>query len=282
MGKARILSGSGIFLAIALAGFAHGGPAQAADMLRGSFPGEQQPPAAGQDWGGVYAGVHVGATIGSSDPRRLASQVTSGLTTPGAISSTVNSMVGFRDTSATKLSYGAFAGANWQWDDVVLGVEGDYTRSDLRLRNSSTQAQTYTPPASTEQYDLRVTSRSNVRVQDWGTLRARIGWAAGMFMPYITGGVAIGGVNTQTSATASWDRYSIAVLPRTYLDSGAASSTITRNGIMFGRAIGAGVDVQLMPGAFLRGEYLHVRFADSGARPTVSINTFRVAGAIKY
>jgi len=220
MGKAHILSGSGIVLAAALAGLAPGGQAQAADMLRGPYAGDQQPSrTAVADWGGIYAGVHVGASVGTADPRRFASTHRNALTAspamPASIAATVSGMVGLRDTSATKFSYGAFIGANWQWDDVVLGIEGDYTRSDLRLRNSTTSAQTYSPAAGTE-YDLRVTSTSNVRVQDWATLRARIGWSAGMFMPYITGGFALGSVRSQTSANAAWDRYSTVVLPRPY------------------------------------------------------------------
>lgn len=286
MSKAHILSGSGIVLAAALAGLAPGGQAQAADMLRGPYAGDQQPSRATvADWGGIYAGVHVGASVGTADPRRFASTHRNALTAspamPVSIAATVSGMVGLRDTSATKFSYGAFIGANWQWDDVVLGIEGDYTRSDLRLRNSTTSAQTYSPAAGTE-YDLRVTSTSNVRVQDWATLRARIGWSAGMFMPYITGGFALGSVRSQTSANAAWDRYSTVVLPRTYVDSGSVTSVLTRNGIAFGHAIGAGIDMQLMPGAFLRGEYLNVRFNSSTTRPQVSIHTFRVAGAVKY
>jgi outer membrane immunogenic protein len=65
---------------------------------------------------------------------------------------------------------GAQIGYNWQFGELVLGAEGDVSWSGIAGDNV----------ASTITHDI-----------NWfGTVRGRLGWAMGDWMPYVTGGWA--------------------------------------------------------------------------------------------
>ena len=72
---------------------------------------------------------------------------------------------------------GVTAGYNWQVNQAVFGIEGDINWSDISGPGACTG-----PVGCTTQ-------------NNWlGTVRGRLGWAAGQFMPYVTGGLAVGDV----------------------------------------------------------------------------------------
>lgn len=283
MMKSRFVASGGIALALALVALGSSSQAKAADYLRGSYSGEQEPRAAsGVDWAGVYGGVHAGITSGQTDPRAMASSLANTALPNTAITSAVASMINFKETNKFGASYGGFVGVNWLWDDVVLGFEADYTHSSIKANSSSTQALTYRPPATTDEYDITANSTSRAKLSDWGTLRGRVGYAAGMFMPYLTAGVAFGNLDSRATTSGTWNRYDVSILPRTFISSGVFSGVVGRRGITYGAALGAGVDMQLIPNTFLRTEWQYIQFASGGQRPNISINTARVAGGIKF
>ncbi|MFZ3359243.1 MAG: outer membrane protein [Xanthobacteraceae bacterium] len=89
---------------------------------------------------------------------------------------------------------GGTIGYNYQVGQAVFGVEGDIDWSNIN--GSTTNA---CPPGC---------ETSNTWL---GTARGRIGYAAGRFMPYVTGGAAFGdirasapGIATQSSNKAGW------------------------------------------------------------------------------
>lgn len=283
----RILSAAGIALTMGLATLGIDGQALAADILRGPYGGEVQPRAvAGPDWAGVYVGAYVGASSGNVDPRSMAGPLTNQTGVPAAIASTVQSMLGFKETNKTGTSYGAFVGANWLWDDVVLGIEADYTRSSLKVNSSNTQTRTVQPTGTTDQYVINSTSASRARISDWTTIRGRVGYAMGNFLPYLTAGLAIGNINANASVNGNWTLYDVSggapVIYPPATCCGTFSGAIGRRGISYGTAVGAGVDMQLLPNTFLRAEWQYVRFASDSQRPDVYINTARVGGGVKF
>jgi outer membrane immunogenic protein len=75
---------------------------------------------------------------------------------------------------------GATAGYNWQTGPLVLGVEGDISYSDVNgsVLTASTQ------PCSVQ--------GCTARLSWFGTGRLRAGYAVGDWLPYITGGGAVG------------------------------------------------------------------------------------------
>ena len=73
---------------------------------------------------------------------------------------------------------GGTLGYNWQSDQIVYGVEGDIDWSSFRGS---------APCAGTS-----CETRNN-----WlGTVRGRLGYAVDNFMPYVTGGLAVGDIKT--------------------------------------------------------------------------------------
>ena len=75
---------------------------------------------------------------------------------------------------------GVTAGYNWQVNQFVWGIEGDINWSDISGSG-------------------RCGGGTACSVDNnWlGTLRGRLGWAAGQFMPYVTGGLAFGDIEAR-------------------------------------------------------------------------------------
>jgi outer membrane immunogenic protein len=131
---------------------------------------------------------------------------------------------------------GGGAGFNWQLGRWVYGVEGDYSWTGISGSSSTCGAASPIPhPCGTD-------------LQSLGTLRGRIGYAAGVignWLPYVTGGLAVGTVR-------GWD----ALFPASGSDFRA------------GWTVGAGVETAITQNWTLKVEYLHV---DLGSRQTFNV-----------
>jgi outer membrane immunogenic protein len=145
-----------------------GGAASAADLAPapGPAPYYKAPVYAPEyNWSGFYLGINGGGGWGRSY-----------WTTPG----------GF-DTSGGLV--GGTIGYNYQINQAVLGVEGDIDWADIN--GSVTNAAC---PAGCSTGD------------NWlSTIRGRLGYAAGRFMPYITGGAAFGDIKASGPGLAGVD-----------------------------------------------------------------------------
>lgn len=281
MSTSRILSSTRLALAtiVTLAGMTSS--AFAADWLRGSFSGTHQ-----VDWAGIYGGVHAGITSGQTNPRAMAEPLAQNALPGTVITNTVRDMLVFKETNKAGASFGGFVGMNWQWDDVVLGFEVDYTRANIRANSSISQTASVRPTGTTDEYAIQTNATSRARITDWATMRARAGFAMGIFMPFITGGVAFGNIDGRADVSGAWQRYDVSSgAPVPYPNpffSGTFTGQVGRRGIAYGGVVGAGVDMQLFPNTFLRAEWQHVQFASGVQRPNVSLNTARVAGGVKF
>ncbi|MDB5643654.1 MAG: hypothetical protein JWN07_2971 [Hyphomicrobiales bacterium] len=120
-----------------------------------------------QDWSGFYAGVHVGYGRGSHDTELLD-----------------------YDHKSRGALGGVQVGYNVQFNQIVLGVEGDVSFSGIKANDHITFA---VGPASS------VTDLKH-RVDYFATARARVGYAIGDALPYVTGGLAY--LHNKSSATA--------------------------------------------------------------------------------
>ena len=283
MSKSRNVSSGGLALVVALAALGLGGRAQAADYLRGHYAGSQEPRAAsGVDWAGFYAGVHAGASSGEVDASKFSSQLADSALPNTVHRNILRDTINFRPTNKVATSYGGFVGVNFLWDDVVLGFEVDYTRSNIRANSTVGPYGLYVDTAGVRNGVSNVVSSARGEVKDWGTIRGRIGYAVGSFMPYVTAGIAIGNVNSRATTSGTWYTESLSTPPAFPTLSGPFNGVTGRRGIAYGSAMGAGVDMQLIPGMFMRAEYQFVQFADGAKRPQVSINTARVGGGVKF
>jgi outer membrane immunogenic protein len=235
-----------------------GSQASAADLsdmfLRGSSTVITAP--GGVTWEGFYAGGQVGTTVSGAD----FSQATRSLIQFMLRETTIESeapvsdwrVLGKADTSA--MHFGAFVGYNWQWDEAVVGVEGHYNRTDIHL--SSTDAMRRIFGISTGSNDIQVNGTASVRMTDYGTVRARGGWAIGNFMPYGTLGLAVGRADVNRSVTlTARDPANSAII----LFQDTASET-KAGAFAYGYAAGFGIDMALMQNVFVRAEYEYVKF----------------------
>jgi outer membrane immunogenic protein len=119
---------------------------------------------------------------------------------------------------------GGTIGYNWQFpNNLVLGIEGDVSWLDASGGTSCPN------PA----FDC------NSKVSWLGTVRPRVGYAFGPFMPYVTGGAAFGKVKLSSPAAGG--------VPG-----------ISESHTAFGWAAGTGVEYALTDHLTAKLEYLHV------------------------
>jgi outer membrane immunogenic protein len=213
--------------AIALLGLVGAGSAFAADLS--VAPLYKAPPVVAPtayNWSGFYVGANGGGAWGTSN---------------------------WDSTGAFNLSGGVIggtAGVNWQLGHAVLGLEGDVDWSNLK--GSTTSA--LCPAGCTT---------SN----DWlATVRGRAGYAFDRFLPYVTGGLAVGDVKASTPAFA-----------------GATQTNA-------GWTAGGGVELALTNNWTAKAEYLHVDLGNMNcgfscgvvANNNVSVKSDLVRGGVNF
>ena len=100
-------------------------------------------------------------------------------------------------SSAGSWLAGAQAGYNWQRGSLVYGLEADISGTDLRSEMNTTLPRNFL-------FILHPTANTVSNIDWYGTVRGRLGWAAGPMLFYGTGGLAYGrtSVNGTLSDTA--------------------------------------------------------------------------------
>lgn len=149
-----------------------------------------------------------------------------------------------RQTVSTKAG-GLFAGGQIGYDmrladRIVLGAEADLQLSDIGSRSTTSHIPLF-PGASVRQI---VTTR----LEYFGTARARIGYAFGQALPYLTGGFAYGGWQADSNLARSTG----------YRSHGSADKLAT------GWALGAGLEYALSPSLSVKAEYLRLNLDGFG------------------
>ena len=168
-------------------------------------------------------------------------------------------------------SYGGFIGYNVQWDGVVLSAELAYNRASGF--NSSASGIITRVVSNTNGTDtVTVAAVNSIKLNDYGTARARVGYAFGQFLPYGFVGGAVGRFNYTK------DMY----LNVTGADNGTFTETDSQSdAITAGFTAGLGIDVALAPNIFLRGEWEYIGFAEvKGMR--MNLNTARAGIAVRF
>src|SRR5262249_15350260 len=195
------------------------------------------------DWSGVYFGVGSGYQWSSVD---VSSPIAVG---PGtAFTST-------HDTAFVS----AHLGLQHQFGAIVLGVEGGWM-STLRDQNGSHEF-CNTPIIAAPL--LGAGDFCSARLQDVLTIGGRAGWAAGKWMPYLTGGYANAGVDFENR------------VPQPGLPGLAGASTVeeTAHTRLGGWYIGGGVEWAISPGWTTGIEYRHYDFGSRNATASTACNS---------
>lgn len=146
------------------------------------------------DWSGVYIGLNAGVAWSNSEvDGDLGCSSSDSLGAEwcednfGPLLDEVRHGV---DDSGGVFSGGAMIGANWQWESFVLGVEADVNYADFGESNSSDFIVDDAIWANNYIY-----AKSDVDANWWGTVRARMGFAADNWLFYGTGGLAWGTID---------------------------------------------------------------------------------------
>jgi outer membrane immunogenic protein len=268
-----------ILLAAVMFGAASG--AQAADwpdlpILRGT----QGLTTATVNWQGYYIGGQ--GSFGTSDMNFTGSTRTVAAALLANTSIEAGGRVSDWPVGGGKVSthghgYGAFAGYNGQWDDVVLGLEANYVHGKFGGSATGTMARSFVDPAGFLD-DITYTSTSSIAISDMGTLRIRGGYAVGSFLPYMFGGVALGQANITKTARITGTQDNLSAPFQTINVNLSATDGIYSH-LIYGYSAGLGVDVMLAAGLFLRAEWEYVRFASS---VDTSVNTVRAGLGYKF
>jgi outer membrane immunogenic protein len=201
-------------------------------------------------WTGVYFGFHGGAsdwTLGRPDDTSSPTQKIKG---------------GFG---------GGQLGYNYQFPfGLVLGAEADISFGD----QSSGRYQDGSPYMVV-----------NSDIDIFGTVRGRVGWAVGRFMPYVTGGLAWmeGDLSEECIVGNEYGHC------RPVKAGGAGPYQETGKMSEVGYVYGGGLEVMITQNITLRGEYLHLDFGtsmhDLGPKSwdrEEKINADIVRGAVNY
>jgi outer membrane immunogenic protein len=262
--------------------------AQAADMpdlpvLRGSFP--EGLSASQTNWQGFYIGAQAG--YGTSDEKFTGSNsaMTAGLLANTLIESEMGVSqwpLSFTKQSQHGSGFGGFAGYNSQWDDVVIGVEMSYLHAKFGGASTGSMAR-YSLLSDGNYHSVTSSASSSIDISDMATFRARAGYAFGSFLPYMFGGFALGQADTVRSVSI-----------RDTVTAGPASTTPANllgprtplsqvqgqySRLIYGYSAGLGVDINIVGGLFLRGEWEYLRFTSA---VDTSINTVRAGIGYKF
>lgn len=172
--------------------------------------------------------------------------------------------------------YGGFVGYNTVYlaptAKIVFGIEANYDQASLSLFAPSSPLTRVTPDGSNT---VSITGSGSVTNFDFGTLRARAGWAVGNFLPYAFAGFALGQADVNIAETTT-------VIQKSPAGTFVFPATAGKNNEwLYGFTVGGGLDYALTHHIFVRGEYEYVQF-QSVAAVNINVNTVRLGAGIKF
>jgi len=262
------------------------------DVLRGA-----QPVGYGTytRWSGFYGGGLIGEEFEGADFRNVgASEITtiSGLDA-AFVGIPLNSFPRLSSLNTETPSYSAFLGYNYQFEAAVVGFELTFTKTSFNASIDDVESHSYFITGNNTLYltKYNVTTSADAKVDDYGTVRGRLGWAVGNLLPYAFGGVAISQINAMKSVNVNYcgqeSPYTCANPPPAFPTPPApigANWTLSDqvNGKWyFGYVAGLGLDYALTQNVFLRGEYQYIQY---GAPDNIrlSASSVRIGAGLKF
>jgi outer membrane immunogenic protein len=258
------------------------------DILRGT---QTVGPATFTRWSGFYAGGEFSYSSGNVDLSKATQPL---LANSGQQLALVNlahvdqwTPLG-SNANATATGFGGFAGYNTQWQDLVLGVEANYTHAPFKTVATNTPVDR-TLSVAGDVDSVNVRGSGSLSITDFGSVRARFGYVVNNLLPYAFAGVALGRGSYTVTADASGQQNSDTsnpVVPCTVNGTTCINydfgSTISKSSaLMYGFAVGGGLDWALTSNIFVRGEYEFIQFAPI-ANITAKISTARVGAGFKF
>ncbi len=215
-------------------------PSIAADLAR-TPPPIATPSLIAPSWTGFYVGANAG--YGQGDVNTSENSITTSGPLIGLGPGPIQTFGGAdRSYTIDGALGGVQIGYNRQFSNFVVGLEADWQAANIR---------------GSDAFDASVagpfyTSRPKL---DWfGTLRGRVGYAFGSWMPYVTGGLAYG----QTKST-------LTIQPGPQSAPRGSPFEATASAVDVGYAVGGGVEVMLSPSWSLKAEYLRIDLGNNSS-----------------
>lgn len=263
-------------------------PALGADfpVLRGGFAPLSAP--AGEadqtQWEGFYAGGHYQYSAGRflspvTSPNTLMPNFYNGSSVPAGfqIADVYSLGLGTRNRGG----FGGFVGYNWIFGDAMVGLEADVTKLSLGYTSVQSLTRTNLVAPGGQVGSATLTGSTSAKLDGYATIRARAGWAAGSYMPYMTGGIAVGKGSYGSTLDLQYAAADPAAPPVLPAISGQQTQSIGKKDVyVLGGTLGAGVDVLLAANILLRAEYQYVRFF--GTSIPLDLHTVRAGVGVKF
>jgi outer membrane immunogenic protein len=275
-----------VICVLVVMGFAPRALAQDFDILRGA---ESVGPATFTNWTGFYIGGQIGYGAADAD----FSNATSGIISEALRTTTLETQ--FNPSSWQVLGkadnrselYGGFVGYNTQWQNLILGVEGNVAATNFSLVAPITPIGRITPADSSGiPWTVAFTGSGSVTDLDYGELRFRAGLDLGNFLPYGFIGLALGEANISVGSEGYAEGNaptsglcSLANNPPCYLITW--NQTNSQNSFVYGASAGAGVDWAVTQNFFLRGEFEYLQFAPVDDI-VISVINARIGAGLKF
>jgi opacity protein-like surface antigen len=243
-----------VLLGLALVGVTS--EARAADF--GPLRGSQIEVTGGMDWSGTYVGLHAGFTGMSADFGNGTSSLIAHMLRNTAIETEggVSNWTTLSSADTRGSHFGGFVGYNMQFENVVVGVEANYSRTDLRLTTSDGMRRLFST-SNGYNNDVQVDSTASVHLTDYATLRLRGGWSYGNFLPYGFIGAAIGRASVSRTAQVQASGTHAVNPPYTFNQTATESKA---DDFAYGIVGGFGVEYALFQNLFVRAEYEFIKF----------------------
>jgi opacity protein-like surface antigen len=277
--------------------------ARAADMpdfLRGSIPTEQT---VTRNWGGWYAGGQVGYSQASMNSDQSLVGLTNFIFRNTVLEVPTSQLSTLGKVSPHGTGFGGFVGRNYQWDDLVFGIEANYnyfnnlkgsSASSIGPLQYSFPAGQFTSANDTPTFTVALKGNASAQIKDAITLRGRAGWATGNFLPYVFGGLAVGRMDVQRSVTSTTTRRddisttdffgvtTVTIGPTFLVPSLSTTMSQERsNNFVVGWTGGLGMEYALWNSLFVRGEWEYIKFL-SVMNTTISTNSVRAGIGYKF
>jgi outer membrane immunogenic protein len=244
-------------------------------------------PAAFTRWSGFYVGGQFGYSSGNVDFSKATQPL---LASSGQQLALIN--LAFIDqwtplnsnANANATGFGGFVGYNTQWQDLIIGIEANYTHASFKAVATDTPVDR-TLSVNGNAYSVNESGSGSLSLTDFGSLRARFGYVLNNFMPYGFAGFALGlgSYNVTADANGQQSTTTVPCIPNgsTCIDYDFGSSVTKSNTLLYGFSVGAGLDWAVTSNIFLRGEYEFMQFAPV-ANITAKISTARVGAGFKF
>jgi outer membrane immunogenic protein len=205
------------------------------DAYAGGFKDD---PIYSNTWTGFYVGVNGGYGWGDFDGRVYYQNGT----TP------TYDIAGKQKTDLAGGFGGGQIGYNKQLSSIVLGVEADISGGDISGKGTFTTKNYGGAGAPIQTY----AKTFDISIDYFGTVRGRIGYTFGNYLPYFTGGFAWGHYQLDNTVVGSLGDVH---------DKGTADATLT------GWTIGGGLEAKIGGNWSLKAEYLYIDLGNENFNP---------------